>query len=115
MARIRINTPELINNLMMDHDVILDATKVLYSIINNSNLNLEDHDIYLYNLTIINYDYVLFNKIHKFKFISELQYHYDLCSFNCSTRLSVNSTSAFITCTYGLLVDILLFIMMDAL
>jgi|GEM_PF-4355468 len=50
MARIRINMPELINNLMMDHDVILDATKVLYSIINNSNLNLEDHDIYLYNI-----------------------------------------------------------------
>ena len=42
MARIRINTPELINNLMMDHDVILGAIKVLYSIINNSNLNLGD-------------------------------------------------------------------------
>jgi hypothetical protein len=50
MARIRVNTPELINNLMMDHDVILGAIKVLYSIINNSNLNLEDHDIYLYNI-----------------------------------------------------------------
>ena len=42
MARIRVNTPELINNLMMDHDVILGAIKVLYSIINNSNLNLGD-------------------------------------------------------------------------
>jgi len=74
------------------------------------------YDIYLYNINyMINYDYTLLIKYYGFKFISEPQYHYDLYSFNCSTRLSVNSTSAFIICMYGLLVDILLFIMTDAL
>ncbi|MFP3161664.1 MAG: hemerythrin domain-containing protein [Vulcanisaeta sp.] len=39
---IRVNIAGLVNNLIVDHDVILDAIKVLYRVINRDDIDIND-------------------------------------------------------------------------